>query len=407
MQGQITIGDIFAQYGGRYITGNKTTQQQRSIIHLLSSCGTSVLGCHFEQCDHCQYMGKANNSCRNRHCPRCQQKDKLKWAARRIEELLPVGYYHLVFTIPHELNALCLQNKKTMYKTLFKAASETVIELTRDTGHLGADTGLIGVLHTWGQNMMEHPHLHCIMPAGGLSFDREHWVDVPDRNKFFIAGKVLANKFRGKFLDMLKQAYKKGELGFRGKLANIKGPVQFNRFLGPLYKLNWVVNVQKPMGNPERILEYLARYVFRIAITDRRIVAIENGKVEFTWKDNRKGGSFHRMKLDIDEFIRRFLLHVLPKGFCKVRHYGIFSPRNRKQNIETAKMLLAQQTNDQDNEAIEDGLRVMQKQETVWDEISQAIRCYRQPNCPKCKKGRLRFAGIVYSDGANLILDPG
>lgn len=406
MQGQISIGDIFSQYGGQYISRNRTNEQQRSIIHLLSACGTAALGSHFEQCDHCQYTGKANNSCRNRHCPRCQQKDKLEWTANRMNELLPLGYYHLVFTIPHQLNPLCLQNRKTMYGLLFNAVSETILELTRDPKHLGADTGLIGVLHTWGQNLMEHPHLHCIMPAGGLSFDREHWVHVPDRNKFFIAGKVLTSKFRGKFLDMLKTAQLKGKLEFHGQLSTIKGPVQFKRFLAPLYKLSWVVNVQKPMGSPERILEYLSRYVFRIAITDRRIIAVENGKVEFSWKDYRTG-TFHRMKLDIDEFIRRFLLPLLPKGFCKVRHYGILSPRYRKKNIETAKKLLEEETQNQNCEALEDGLRVYQKQETVWNEISQAIQAYRQPNCPVCKKGRLRFAGIVYSHGANLMPDPG
>lgn len=372
---------------------------------MLSACGTSILGSHFEQCDHCPYTGKANNSCRNRHCPRCQQKDKLEWAAKRIDDLLPLGYYHLTFTIPHQLNPLCLQNKKVLYTILFKAVSETIIELARDPEHLGADTGLICVLHTWGQNMMEHPHLHCIMPAGGLSFDREHWVHVPDRNKFFIAGKVLAKKFRGKYLAMLKEAHSKGEVKFLGQLAKIKGPVQFNRFLGPLYKLNWVVNVQKPMGNPERILEYLSRYVFRIAITHRRIIAVEDGKVEFSWKDYRTG-KLHRMKLDVDEFIRRFLLHILPRGFCKVCHYGILSPRNRKENIGTAKRLLHEKTQNHEAEALEDGLRVWQKQETIWDEISKAIRAFRQPNCPECKKGRLRFAGIVYND-AHLLIEPG
>lgn len=394
MQGQITVGDIFAWYGGHYISKNRLPEQQRSIVHLLSSCGTAVLGSHFEQCDHCRYTGKANNSCRNRHCPRCQQKDKLEWANKRMEELLPVGYYHLVFTLPHQLNNLCRQNKKTMYGLLFRAVSETITELTLDPKHLGAATGLICVLHTWGQNMMEHPHLHCIMPAGGLSCDREHWVHVPDKNKFFIAGKVLAGKFRGKFLDLLKRSKENGELDFHGELSVIKGPVQFKRYLAPLYKKDWVVNVQKPMGSPERILEYLSRYVFRIAITDRRIITVENGKVEFSWKDYRTG-RFHRMKLDIDEFIRRFLLHVLPKGFLKVRYYGIFSSRYRKENIELAKRLLAEETETETSEALDDGLRVWQKQVTVWDQISRAIGHYRQPNCPVCKKGRMRFAGLV------------
>lgn len=397
MQKQITIGNIFREYGGKYISENKVTKDQRSIIQLLSACRTAGLGSHYEKCDHCNFMEKANNSCRNRHCPVCQQKDKLQWLDKRMKELLPVGYYHLVFTLPHELNALCLQNKKVMYGLLFKAVSQTLLELTRDTKHLGADTGLVTVLHTWGQNMMEHPHLHCIMPAGGLSFDKEHWVNVHYKNKFFIAGKVLAKKFRGKFLDMLKQAWKKGELDFNGKLSGIKGPVQFNNFLTPLYQTNWVVNVQKPMGKPEKILEYLSRYVFRIAITDRRIKEVKDGKVHFSWKDNRTG-HFREMKLEINEFIRRFLLHVLPKGFFKVRYYGIFSSCSRKQNIDTAKQLLDIEAENEKEEALQDGLLVCEKQDTVWDEIKQLIRCCKKPNCPQCNKGRMRFAGIVRDD---------
>jgi hypothetical protein len=394
MQEQITAGSLFREYGANYISQNQTTKEQRSLIHLLSACRTSGLGSHFETCDHCSYTVKTNNSCRNRHCPTCQQKDKLEWMDKRMKELLPVGYYHLVFTLPHELGPLCLQNKKVMYGLLFKAASQTLLELTRDVKHLGADIGLVTVLHTWGQNMKEHPHLHCIMPAGGLSFDREHWVHMPDKNNFFIAGKVLAKKFRGKFLDMLKQEKEKGELDFHGKLTAIKGPVQFNRFLTPMYKKDWVVNVQKPMGNPEKILEYISRYVFRIAITDRRIIEVKDGKVRFSWKDYRTD-RFREMKLDIDEFIRRFLLHVLPKGFFKVRYYGILSSRYRKQNIETAKKLLEQETETQKEEALEDGSRVLEKQDTVWNEILECIQNFRQPNCPACKKGRLRFAGLV------------
>jgi hypothetical protein len=394
MQEQITAGSLFREYGANYISQNQTTKEQRSLIHLLSACRTSGLGSHFETCDHCSYTVKTNNSCRNRHCPTCQQKDKLEWMDKRMKELLPVGYYHLVFTLPHELGPLCLQNKKVMYGLLFKAASQTLLELTRDVKHLGADIGLVTVLHTWGQNMKEHPHLHCIMPAGGLSFDREHWVHMPDKNNFFIAGKVLAKKFRGKFLDMLKQEKEKGELDFHGKLTAIKGPVQFNRFLTPMYKKDWVVNVQKPMGNPEKILEYISRYVFRIAITDRRIIEVKDGKVRFSWKDYRTG-RFREMKLDIDEFIRRFLLHVLPKGFFKVRYYGILSSRYRKQNIETAKKLLEQETENKKEEALEDGSRVLEKQDTVWNEILECIQNFRQPNCPACKKGRLRFAGLV------------
>ena len=397
MQNQITLGDILNEYGDSYISRNQISGQEKGLLHLLPACRTAALGSHFEKCDKCQYVGKSYNSCRNRHCPSCQHKDKLEWLDKRMKELLPVGYYHLVFTIPHELNALCLANKKVMYGLLFKAASQTILELAKDTRHLGADIGLATVLHTWGQNMIEHPHLHCIMPAGGLSFDNGHWVHTTKKDDFFIHYKVLSRKFRGKFLDLLKQAYQKGELVFKGKLAAISGKVRFENFTYSLKQKEWVVNIQAPFGKPEKVLEYLSRYVFRIAITDRRILEVKDGKVRFSWKDYRTG-LFREMKLETDEFIRRFLLHVLPKGFFKVRYYGIFSSRYRKQNIETAKQLLAQEAENKKEEALEDGARVWEKQDTVWNEILELISSYRQPNCPACKKGRLHFAGIARED---------
>ena len=394
MQEQITIADILNEYGGSYISRNNIKGQQKGLIHLLSACHTPLLGSHFEKCDQCSYLGKSYNSCRNRHCPSCQQKDKLKWLDKRMQELLPIGYYHLVFTIPHQLNPLCLKNKKVMYDILFNAASQTLIELSRDTKHLGADIGLITVLHTWGQNMMEHPHLHCIMPAGGLSFDKGHWVHARKKNGFFIYYKVLSEKFRGKYLDLLKQAYNNGKLEFKGNLASIGRKGKFANFTHNLYLKEWVVNIQAPFGKPQKVLEYLSRYVFRIAITDRRIIEAKNGKVRFSWKDYRTG-LFRTMELDTDEFIRRFLLHVLPKGFFKVRYYGIFASRYRKQNIELARELLHQELEGAKEEALEDGKQIWERQDTVWDEILKAISNYRMPNCPQCKKGRLHFAGIV------------
>lgn len=394
MQNQITLGNILNEYGDSYISRNQISGQEKGLLHLLQACRTAALGSHFEKCDKCNYTGKSYNSCRNRHCPSCQHKDKLEWLDKRMKELLPVGYYHLVFTIPHELNPLCLTNKKVMYGLLFKAASQTILELAKDTRHLGADTGLITVLHTWGQNMMEHIHLHCIMPAGGLSFDNGHWVHTNKKDDFFIHFKVLSRKFRGKFLDLLKRAHNKGELNFKGKLSAISGKVQFENFTYALKQKEWVVNIQAPFGKPEKVLEYLSRYVFRIAITDRRILEVKDGKVRFSWKDYRTG-LFREMKLETDEFIRRFLLHMLPKGFFKVRYYGIFSSRHRKENIETAKQLLELEAENKKEEALEDGDRVWEKQDTVWDEILNLIKNHRQPNCPSCKKGRLHFAGIV------------
>lgn len=394
MQKQIDFCDILSEYGEGYISRNHIKGQEKGIIRLLSSCRTTFMGSHYERCNQCDYLGKTFNSCRNRHCPSCQQKDKLQWLDKRMQELLPVGYYHLVFTIPHELNQLCLQNKKVMYDLLFKAASQTLLELSKDIKHLVADTGLITVLHTWGQNMMEHPHLHCIMPAGGLSFDREHWVHTDKKDDFFIYYKVISRKFRGKFLDLLQKTFDKGQLNFKGDCLELAGKRKFTIFKDKLYKKEWVVNIQKPFGKPEKVLEYLSRYVFRIAITDRRILEVKEGKVLFSWKDYRSG-HFRKMRLDVDEFIRRFLLHVLPSGFFKVRYYGIFSSRYRKENLSTAKRLLEKQQDIHCQETIEDGLPVFAKQDTVWDEILNSIQSYQKPNCPKCKKGRLRFAGIA------------
>ena len=398
MHGQVTIGEILDQYGESYITRNHISGQEKGLIRLLSMCGTQAMGSHFEKCDQCGYLTNALNSCRNRHCPTCQQKDKLQWMQKRMQELLPTGYYHLVFTMPHELNLLCLRNKKVMYDILFKAASQTICELSRDTRHLGADTGLITVLHTWGQNMMEHPHLHCIMPCGGLSFDKQHWVHPGKKNDFFIYVKVISRMFKGKYLDLLKKAYAKGELNFKGNISQIACKAKFNAFTALLYNKEWVVNIQAPLGKPEKVLEYLSRYVFRVAITDRRIKEVKDGNVHFHWKDYRTG-LFREMKLDIDEFIRRYLLHVLPHGFFKVRYYGIFSSRYRKQNIETARALLIQESELREEQALEDGGRVWVRQDTVWNEILEKIQAYKKPNCPYCKKGRLHFAGMASRPG--------
>lgn len=308
-----------------------------------------------------------------------------------MNSLLPVGYYHLVFTIPHQLNGMCLANKKVMYGILFKAASETVLELAKDTGHLGADTGLVAVLHTWGQNLKEHPHLHCIMPAGGLSFDRGHWVHTDKKDGFFVHYKVLSKKFKGKYLAFLEEAFLNGRLSLKGQQARKGG---FNNFCRDLKKMKWVVNIQPPFGKPEKVLEYLSRYVFRIAISNHRIIKVEGGKVHFSWK-NYRNNRFGTMKLDIDEFIRRFLLHVLPQGFFKVRYYGIFSNRYRKENVKKAKQLLEEEEQCSHEEAKGDGARPRKKRHTFWDEIWPQIQQHEPPNCPACKKGRLRFAGIV------------
>lgn len=392
---KITVCDILREHGGQYISKNRLKGQQKGIINLLSSCRTQVLGSHFRECDHCSHLDKAYNSCRNRHCPNCQGKDREQWLNKRMQELLPVGYYHLVFTIPHQLRQLCMYNKQVMYDILFKAASQTVLELCKDVKHLGADIGLVTVLHTWGQNMVHHPHLHCIMPAGGLSFDRKHWVHTDKSNDFFIYYKVVSNKFRGKFLHLLKRAYNNGQLNFNAKLKQISGKKNFEALRSSLYKISWVVNIQKPFAHPEKVLEYLSRYVFRIAISDRRVEKIENGKIYFSVKDYRLNGIFRKMKLDVGEFIQRFLLHVLPKGFFKVRYYGIFANVHRKENIALANKLLSDENAWKKREDMEDGKQTWEKQDTIWNEIMDRIKQYSEFNCPVCKKGTMRFAGLV------------
>lgn len=237
MQKQINLGDILNEYGEHYISRKKCPEQEKSLIRLLASCRSSALGSHYRHCDHCNYSEKTYNSCRNRHCPECQHKDKMLWPENRMSELLPTGYFHLVSTIPHQLNDICLKNKKLMYDLLFKAAPETILGLTKDTKHLGADTGIIAVPHTWGQNLMEHPHLHCIVPSGGLSFDRSHWVSNPNKKDFFVHYNVISRLFRGKFIDFMFRAAKKGQLENTNskKMAGLKIK---------LSKIDWVVNIQ-------------------------------------------------------------------------------------------------------------------------------------------------------------------
>ncbi len=242
---------------------------------------------------------------------------------------------------------------------------------------------------------MQHPHLHCIMPAGGLSFDKTHWVHPTKKNGFFIHYKVLSKKFRGKFLDMLKKAYDKDKLTFTKKTAAIKGKKTFEAFISGLYRKPWVVNIQKPFAHPQKVLEYLSRYIFRIAISDKRIEKVENGKVYFIIKDYRHKGVFRKIRLDINEFIRRFLLHVLPKGFFKVRYYGIFANVHRKVNIATAKACLLEEQREEKLEAIEDGKSTWEKQDTLWEAIMQDIKNAINCNCPICKKGRMCFSGMV------------
>ena len=278
----------------------------------IESCRTFVLGGHVDECDSCGFKRISYNSCRNRHCPKCQSLAKEQWLLERDRDLLEVGYFHVVFTVPDSLNPLALQNQKVFYSLLFKAASETLVELSRDPKYLGAEIGFISVLHTWGQNLMDHPHLHCIVPGGGLSFDGTRFVC--SRKKFFIPVKVLSRKFRGKFLAFFKEAFQDGNLEFHGKIEPFSGKIKFQALIDTLYQTEWVVYCKKPFKSPWHVLRYLGRYTHRVAISNQRIVNFQDGQVTFTWRDYRDNNRTKLMTLDVPSLSAGFYCMYCPAG---------------------------------------------------------------------------------------------
>jgi hypothetical protein len=294
-------------------------------MQAVERCRTAALGGHLEQCDSCGYERPAYNSCRNRHCPKCQSLAQVKWLDKQKSELLPVGYFHLVFTLPHELNALILTNKKILLSHLFKTVSETLVDFGRT--RLGGQIGLITVLHTWEQTLLDHFHLHCLVPAGALSFDQKHWR--PARQNFLFPVKALSLVFRGKFLDLLKKAFARNKLLFVGQTASLADSVAFNFLINALRKKTWIVYAKKPFGSPVHVLDYLGRYIHRVALSNDRIVSAYNGAVTFSYRDRKNHDRKKTMTLDAHEFIRRFLLHVIPKGFVRVRHAGVLANRSK------------------------------------------------------------------------------
>ena len=320
------VADIFRAFGPSYRNAHKLPLTHLRTMHAIETCRTAYLGGHVDECEECGHIKISYNSCRNRHCPKCQFLKKEKWVEARGKELLPIEYFHVVFTLPDELNPLALRNRKVVYNILFKAASETLTDLARK--RLGVQAGFITVLHTWGQNLMDHPHLHCIVSGGGLSQGK--WIS--SKRRFLFPVKVMSRLFRGKFLAFLKKAYETNSLQCVGE--------DFPSLLKDLYTKEWVVYAKPPFNGPETVLGYLGRYTHRIAITNHRIVGMEDGKVSFWWKDYADGNKQKVMALEPSEFIRRFLLHVLPDGFVKIRHFGFLSNRHRKECLEACRMLL-------------------------------------------------------------------
>jgi predicted RNA-binding Zn-ribbon protein involved in translation (DUF1610 family) len=309
-------------------------------LNAILRCRTAALGGHIDECSQCGRRVLSYNSCRNRHCPKCQANARHRWLQARRAELLPTRYVHVVFTLPHELAPLALINKKVVYKLLFSASAETLLEMARDPRLLGANIGFFSVLHTWNQKLEHHPHVHCVVPEGGVAPDGSRWVRP--RYSFFLPVKALGKMFRGKFLAGLRQAFKAGQLRFVGRLRNLGVPRAFSALLRQACRSDWIVYAKRPFGGPEHVLQYLGNYTHRIAISNHRLVGLEDGKVTFRWRDSAHKNKKRVMTLRVEEFLRRFFLHVLPPGFVRIRHFGLFANRLRKASLKLCRSLLAE-----------------------------------------------------------------
>lgn len=341
MSARLEVADIFRRHGEAYrqVHDGHLGRVERRTMSAIELCRTAELGGHVEGCRSCGAISVAYNSCRNRHCPKCQGQACRDWLAARQDELLPVAYFHVVFTLPAEIAAIAFQNKAVVYTILFKVVAETLRTIAADPKHLGAEIGLIAVLHSWGQTLTYHPHLHCIVPGGGVSPDGRRWISC--RSGFFLPVRVLSRLFRRLFLEELRAAHDAGRLGFFGNLAHLAKPDAFARVLAEVRRLEWVVYAKPPFGGPEQVLAYLGRYTHRVAIANSRLISMDDDRVAFRWRDYRHHGRTKVMTLDADEFIRRFLLHTLPDGFHRIRHYGFLANGHRTARLDLCRRLLA------------------------------------------------------------------
>jgi hypothetical protein len=370
---RLEVADVLHAHQDQLLArwGHVLSHQQRKAMRDIGVCRTAALGGHLEQCDHCSHQSISYLSCRNRHCPKCQSTARDRWLQKQAGSLLPVPYSHVVFTLPEPLRPLALRNQQLLYALLFRAVSETLLELAADPRLLGARIGILAVLHTWSQNLQYHPHLHCLVPAGGLALDDSRWIAC--RPGYFLPGAVLARLFRGKLLAFLKQAYARKQLRFPGALATLAEPRQFYTLLSRLRRQSWVVHAKPPFGGPAHVLKYLARYTHRVAIANGRLLSLASGQVRFRWRDSRNNNRIKVMRLDAVEFLRRFLLHVLPAGFVKIRHFGLLANRNRRHSLTLCRQYL--------NSAEPEPAALLTPQQ-----VAALHRC-----CPHCHCGTLRI----------------
>jgi predicted Zn-ribbon and HTH transcriptional regulator len=370
------VADIFRLYGDNYRQTHAVSYEQLKAMHHIEICRTAQLGGHIEQCNRCGYEQNAYNSCRDRHCPKCQTLAKEQWLNDRKAELLPCGYFHLVFTLPHDLNPIILSNKRLTFDILFAAVNETLQAFAKDPQwRLEGRLGFISVLHTWSQTLMDHFHLHCLIPAGALSFSKDRWI--PAKDSFLFRIESLAKEFRNRYLKHFYRSYLKGKLIFSEKTAVLESEANFQQFIGSLSKIKWIAYIKRPFAGPQQVLEYLGRYTHRVAISNNRIISIDDGKVTFTYRDRQRNREVREMTLDAQEFIRRFLLHVLPAGFIKIRYFGFLAHTNKNKQIPLIRKLI-----DPDAdlpEKIKETVCEMMLRLTGTD-----ITC-----CPKCKRGKM------------------
>jgi len=361
------LADIFKKFGTDYRKRHNIPLIHHRVMQAVEVCRTSYLGGHMKKCDHCGYEHLTYNSCGNRHCPKCQSLARFRWVKKRQEELLPVAYFHNVFTLPHDLNGLAGSNKKVIYNMLFKSVSETLLEFGQS--QFGGKIGFIA-------SLAQHIHLHCVVPGGGLSSDKKRWISSKNDN-FFFSVKALSKVFRGKFIDHLKDSYEKGDLVFSGRSLPYESVEGFKALIDGLHSKEWIVYSKRPFAGPEKVLDYLGRYVFKTAISNERIKAVASGKVTFTYRDRRDGNIKKEATLSSDEFIRRFFLHVLPNSYMRIRHYGYLSNRNRRENIMRVKKLLGVSCD------------TGKKADQSTEEIIFKLTGKDISRCPRCKVGTM------------------
>jgi len=383
---KLEVADIFRRYGADYREkhGASMSIAQRRVMSAIEVCRTAALGGHLERCDECGHERNCFNSCRDRHCPKCQSLARAQWIQDRKSELLDVPYFHVVFTVPEEIAAIASQNKKVVYGILFRTTAETLTSIAADPQHLGAEIGFFAVLHSWGQNLLFHPHLHCVVPGGGPSPDGQRWISCgPD---FFLPVRVLSHLFRRLFLESLQKAFDSGKLQFFGHLEPFRDRLTFVRHLAALKKRDWVVYAKRPFAGPQQVLDYVGRYTHRVAISNNRLLDIENEQVRFEWKDYRTGGQVKTMTLSADEFIRRFLLHVLPNGFQRIRYYGFLGNRYRQAKLDQCRRLLGMQKSDQHNVSPAE-----QDYRNRYEDLTgTSLR-----ECPQCQRGRMVLVALL------------